>query len=928
MFGFFVCAVALKTKNIETSNESRMSRRPMSRSFFKTLFQIRDAACYREILMPTRLSLRWVLILFVIVLGQRAGAEPKTILDTDFGKADQPIQAGETADQKISGSLPAPWADDSTFQKEADVRYEPVKDPEKNFLRVHRASSGKFQMKASLDDSATEETFYRLSIETRSFARSPIFVQVYQPGKPRKQLFSRQFDASEIWNESTATFRLPPHNAPIDLLVWGWGDESDFGKMSIVRETTSDLIARLKKEHPDGGEARNLLRVSRFPLGLQSGSAIDRDHSDEVMEVAADEKVVGPSGAPALKLHSASPMFTELSPFDIPWTFHPHVLSLQARGTGMLRIMMRSGDREVAAINATLKPDQWTRQVLPFQPTLLGAIHQVAFYTSGDVWIDALQVEPGKKASPYQSRPEVALSWPKSEVSAARIQFEDEPPVLDYAVTGAPKDASLVTRVIDLYGDESEAHRFPATDTRGQIRYDVFPKRPLGQFRIEAWIEDGNGKHISPPNEAIVTRLRRPHYWGKDAPDSHFGVHMNCTTRHLRMTKAIGINWTRLHDAGGGYIQWSFLEPVKGQWTFYDDAINKYRSEHISIFGSISTAPCWATSVGGETRGYWERFVQPEDWDAWQNYVTTVVKRYRGTIDYWDTWNEPWGKFWSKWDPTANTQQPRSPDAGKDFAKLQKLGYEAAKAVDPNVHIAGINTYSNGAKWTRDVVEHGGATTCDIYDYHHYNSEFTGFPGDAVERGYHTALDPIGKIDKPVWMTEGNGANRMLKRGFYHFTLPDTIPPEDFVRTSDMTARYMVRLLSMNVAKIFLYHINVGGAFSDGPQAFQSLVTDDGYVHPQAAAHSQLAYELEDAKFDKHLDLGGGIHAYLFKSPERAVAVILSNITYRKDYTLPHPKDGSVRDLFGNDLPPDSKFTGTTVYISVKSIADLEQLFK
>ncbi|HTL28494.1 MAG TPA: hypothetical protein VL282_04715, partial [Tepidisphaeraceae bacterium] len=345
-----------------------------------------------------------------------------------------------------------------------------------------------------------------------------------------------------------------------------------------------------------------------------------------------------------------------------------------------------------------------------------------------------------------------------------------------------------------------------------------------------------------------------------------------------------------------------------------------------SVFGSISTAPCWATSVGGETRGYWERFVQPEDWDAWQNYVTTVVKRYRGTIDYWDTWNEPWGKFWSKWDPQTNTQQPRSPDAARDFAKLQKLGYEAAKGVDKGVHIAGINTYSNGGDWTRQLVQFGAQDTCDIYDYHHYNSEFTGFPNDAVERGYREALGAIGKIDKPVWMTEGNGANRLLKRGFYRYTLPEGIPTEDFVRTSDLTARYMIRLLSMNVAKIFLYHINVGGAFAVGPNAFQSLVTDDGFVHPQAAAHSQLAHELEDTKFVKHVDLAGGIHAYVFQSGDHAVAAILSEPKFRKDYVLPHPREGTVRDLFGNDLPDGAMFTGTAVYIGATKIDELEPL--
>jgi hypothetical protein len=178
-------------------------------------------------------------------------------------------------------------------------------------------------------------------------------------------------------------------------------------------------------------------------------------------------------------------------------------------------------------------------------------------------------------------------------------------------------------------------------------------------------------------------------------------------------------------------------------------------------------------------------------------------------------------------------------------------------------------------------------------------------------------------------MTEGNGANRMLGRGFYHYTLPPGIASEDFVRTSDLNTRYMIRLLSMGVKKIFLYHINVGGTFTTAPSSFQALVTDDGYVHPEAAAHAQLAHELEDTHFAKHLDLGGGIHAYLFEGNHRAVAAILSEAKYRKDFVLPHPNDGAVRDLFGNDLPPGATFTGTTVYISSpKPNAALEQLLR
>ena len=56
---------------------------------------------------------------------------------------------------------------------------------------------------------------------------------------------------------------------------------------------------------------------------------------------------------------------------------------------------------------------------------------------------------------------------------------------------------------------------------KGQIRLDDLGVRPLGAFRMEAWVEDGAGKRIGSANEAIILRLRRPRHWGEDALARH-----------------------------------------------------------------------------------------------------------------------------------------------------------------------------------------------------------------------------------------------------------------------------------------------------------------------------------------------------------------------------------------------------------------------
>ena len=92
------------------------------------------------------------------------------------------------------------------------------------------------------------------------------------------------------------------------------------------------------------------------------------------------------------------------------------------------------------------------------------------------------------------------------------------------------------------------------------------------------------------------------------------------------------------------------------------------------------------------------------------------------------------------------------------------------------------------------------------------------------------------------------------------------------------------------------------------------LVASDGSLHPSAAAHSTLAWSLEDTKFVRRTEVAEGIFAYYFRGLQRSVAV-LSSTPNHSDYTIPHAERISTTDLLGNPLPPGSTFSGTLVYL-------------
>lgn len=222
--------------------------------------------------------------------------------------------------------------------------------------------------------------------------------------------------------------------------------------------------------------------------------------------------------------------------------------------------------------------------------------------------------------------------------------------------------------------------------------------------------------------------------------------------------------------------------------------------------------------------------------------------------------------------------------------------------------ILGFNTYGseNWTKWTKDVLDFGGIDTCDAISYHNYEKNMTGFPGDNIERAYQAAMGPIitklGRVPKPVWMSEGAPQSGDVSNGFYRYTLPYENGNDNW-RIADRLARFVITHKANGEAHEFLYTMHGHSTFG-GDVEFTTLVTVDGYLHPCAAAHSALAWLLEDTKFVKRVTLADGVFAYLFAGGDRAVAAITSKPTHIA-YVLPAAQGLQLLDLFGNSPAPD-----------------------
>jgi len=897
-----------------------------------------------------------ILSIFTIMIMISANVNAKTLIDTDFGIATHEINViNEQRDLRITGKLPDGWNDNSEWAK-VHVDYQPIDEDGIKFLRINvkKRTEGWCQLAFQPLPDTVDGNYYRLSFKARNQSRVSAAFCVRPLNAIQEYIFIEHGNFSESWEKYSFTYHTKANKQPIGFFVIVYGEGTfDISGLQLIEQSESEYLAYVKSNYKNSGE-KNLLRNSRFPLGLQSGWSLDRDNSDtDDVIINGDPAIIGPSGSPAMRITAKEDMKLNSAPFAINKAFEIHTASMYVRGNWDGKLIVLGDSDQLASKDFHSKIVEWQRIKVSFSPSLIARAYGLRIEGKGDIWVDALQVESGSDATQYSSQfpCEVALSCPEGDASPALAQFDDESPMVRFCVTGNAPDAILKVKVVNLYGEERSIQNVSIGDgfiNYGMIKYNVFPDKPYGAFRIEAHVKKPNGERISPYNEIIIHRLHRPCYWMKDAHDSQFGIHTNSTVRHILMAKAVGVNWTRLHDAGSNYLMWYFLEPEKGKWVFRDKELQRFRKYGMKILGELGTAPKWASyyqDVGKDHSSYFDCFYQPKRMEDYANYVKTVTERYKGVIDAYDVWNEPWIHAWwtvgydeNKTGEYGGYITSKNPTA--DFVKLMTTAYQTAKSVDDKITVLGVNTTTatgnadrfSGKEWTRGIVDNGGLDYCDVVCYHNYTPEPMGFPGDDAEIGFKMATDSIkerfNKIPKPVWMTEGSNIFLKIGSGFYNYTIPYK-SLENVIDTSDYLCRHIISLLGQGVEKIFLYSMHAHSYFPDTSLINgRVLVTEEGMLHPSADAYSAMAWYLEDTKFVKLLTLADGVYAYLFSGKERSVAVLSSKYNH-VEYKIPQNDNIHAFDLFGNPIVPDKFLGDTIVYLwTNKGIEAIESILQ
>jgi hypothetical protein len=170
-------------------------------------------------------------------------------------------------------------------------------------------------------------------------------------------------------------------------------------------------------------------------------------------------------------------------------------------------------------------------------------------------------------------------------------------------------------------------------------------------------------------------------------------------------------------------------------WAVQDYAVAEANARGLHIYAGLGYAPSWASSAGNANS-------RPTNNQDWYDYVYAAVSRYKGSIKYWEMWNEPnLTQFWN--------------GTRAQFIDLFKVGADAAHAADPDCMVLGPEISSAGLRtlWMTDLLQQAG-DKIDIISFHQYDGGDTPAGRLTEIDAMYNHIVSLGYGNKPIWITE------------------------------------------------------------------------------------------------------------------------------------------------------------------------------
>jgi len=800
-----------------------------------------------------------------LAAGATADAGPNMLNNGSFEGPYHRISIVKGQHTSVTGWLADGWRDNSDWAR-VTVRYEEIRDNPHGGARAQRMIVERIESGAAYLVQYSVELKkgvpYRASVYARSPDAIPMTLKIRQPGSPYTSYASRTYALGENWQECVVTFTSPVTGQAMFMLV-----PEDMGRLDVDDAALAPVD--LSKASPRAG---NLLPTGRLVGAVANGWA--------------------PVGAPNSAFRYHEPTAGEPEPYVeievggrnrvslcsppvVVNATRRHTLSVDLKGDPPdmgVRLSVHGARSRWSSqgFSTTVRvTGQWKRYsasgLLPLVEASAFTV-QISPLSSGTLCLRDVQLVEGE--GPVEFRPAVPVEVAVLPQAAHGLHFDGEAARLSVLGAGrVPRGSRLRLSVHDVYGGVEQLPDRPLSAGHS-FRLELSvppPDRQRGMFRLEARVVDASGKVISNVGQGLFARVPRPRYPDRLMPDSPFGVHIPLDEDSARLAQSLGFKWCRIHDASW-ITTWSEAEPEKGKFVFFDDQVRMVRAHGILVLGMLDTSPAWASGAPENLGEYRRRYFVPHDIDAWARYCRTVVSHYKGLIDHWEVWNEPWaGGFFDKMD-NGN----RVKGTPEDYVRLLGIAYREAKKANPQAVVIGID--SAPPEWTEGCLKAGAAGKFDEFSFHQYTFLMPGGPDGALAglaRSHRRLLAGFGLKNVPVWQTEG-GPEHVVDTFYVGL---DPLASSDGTREAAWLARYYLATTANDVRGFFLYTLHSHRILGEYCWQRQEVA---GYLKPWAPAVANLAYLITGLKLQRQISRPDGLVCLDFAGEGRRVCALFA----------------------------------------------------
>jgi len=361
------------------------------------------------------------------------------------------------------------------------------------------------------------------------------------------------------------------------------------------------------------------------------------------------------------------------------------------------------------------------------------------------------------------------------------------------------------------------------------------------------------------------------------------------TTSNVQASVNAGAKWTRL------IFPWEQIQPTGprdfSQGYFSDADIVAQRALGIEVVGITLYTPVWAArdpQYAGRSVPRNLNLPIDDPQNYWASYVRQLVGRYRGRIDTWIFYNEPDIYV----DPSDFHTFAGTP---ADYADLLKVGYLAAKSVNPNVKVsmAGMTYYwdkeHDRPQYFQRVLDALGSDPSaarnnwffDIAHVHTYGNPLNTYTIPLV---FQRIMRQKG-ISKPIWIDESNA---LIKND------PRVGAGDGAFRvTMDEQASYVIQSMALARAAGVQHYstYKMQDEFPENEDEYWGMTRNDGSVRPSYVAYQVAVRYLQNARGATYYWWGSSVPP----SEDEVTALLASNAN-RTQWPWPAPVNVVVVD--------------------------------